>query len=47
MTLDAATAALAAVLSVLPSTLHFEVSTGLEVLGVVVVGLWAWSRRGP
>lgn len=45
MTLDAAAAALAAALSVLPQTLHLEVSTGLAVLGVVVFGLWVWSRR--
>ena len=45
MTLDAAAAALATALSALPQTLHFEVSTGLAILGVVAVGLWAWSRR--
>lgn len=45
MTLDTAAAALATTLSALPQTLHFEVSTGLAVLGVVVVALWAWSRR--
>ena len=40
-----ASAALAAVLAVLPATLRIEVSTGLSVLGIVALGLWSRRRR--
>ena len=43
MHFDTVAAALTAALSVLPATLHMEVSTGLVVLGLA--GLWLWRGR--
>ena len=43
MHFDTVAAAFTAAISVLPTTLHLEVSTGLAVLGLV--GLWLWRDR--